>query len=130
MQSAGAKSGKRDRAENNKQSGAASESDARDDNKRAKEEHPEAPGPVIGMNDERGGVRRVFVSCFVCLFVGFWGWGWLTGVWWGVEGSLRRGVREVWWSVGVREGGYFCGERGGGGFAMRFRRTRIVVVGL
>lgn len=25
-------------------------------NKKAKEEHPEAPGPVLGMNDERGGV--------------------------------------------------------------------------
>jgi len=27
-------------------------------NKKAKEEHPEAPGPVIGMNDERGGKGR------------------------------------------------------------------------
>lgn len=25
-------------------------------NEKAKKEHPEAPGPVIGMNDERGGV--------------------------------------------------------------------------
>ena len=25
-------------------------------NKKAKEDHPEAPGPVLGMNDERGGV--------------------------------------------------------------------------
>jgi hypothetical protein len=24
--------------------------------KKAKEQHPEAPGPVLGMNDERGGV--------------------------------------------------------------------------
>ena len=25
-------------------------------NEQAKKDHPEAPGPVIGMNDERGGV--------------------------------------------------------------------------
>lgn len=56
VHSAASKSGKRDRASDNTQSGAASERDARDDNKRAKEENPEAPGPVIGMNDERGGV--------------------------------------------------------------------------
>lgn len=34
-----------------------SEKDHNDSNKRAKEEiDPKAPGPVIGMNDERGGV--------------------------------------------------------------------------
>lgn len=27
-----------------------------EDGKRAKEDFPEAPGPVLGMNDERGGV--------------------------------------------------------------------------
>lgn len=81
MQSAGAKASKRDRAADNKQSGAASETDARDDNKRAKEEHPEAPGPVIGMNDERGGVRCVFSLCFVCFCAWVcWGLGWLTCV--------------------------------------------------
>jgi len=34
---------------------ATSQSDHTNANKRAKEDHPEAPGPVIGMNDERGG---------------------------------------------------------------------------
>lgn len=33
-----------------------SEADQNNSNPRAKEESPEAPGPVIGMNDERGGV--------------------------------------------------------------------------
>jgi hypothetical protein len=33
-----------------------SQNDERNSNKRAKEENPEAPGPVLGMNDERGGV--------------------------------------------------------------------------
>lgn len=114
MQSAGAKSGKRDRAENNKQSGAASETDARDDNKRAKEEHPEAPGPVIGMNDERGGVRCVFSLCFVVFCAwGCWGWGWLTCVLGSVEGSLMLEVREVWRSVVVvRVRGSVMGENG------------------
>ncbi len=59
MQSSGSKAGKRDRVDGNKQSSAASEADARQDNSRAKKDNPEAPGPVIGMNDERGGV-----SCF------------------------------------------------------------------
>ena len=35
---------------------ATTERDHGSHNKKAKEEHPEAPGPVIGMNDERGGV--------------------------------------------------------------------------
>lgn len=34
---------------------AASEADQGNHNERAKKDHPEAPGPVIGMNDERGG---------------------------------------------------------------------------
>ena len=62
VQSGASKSGKRDRVEGNKQSSAASETDSRDNNKRAKEDHPEAPGPVIGMNDERGGVSFYFFS--------------------------------------------------------------------
>lgn len=33
-----------------------SEVDQNNSNQRAKKESPEAPGPVIGMNDERGGV--------------------------------------------------------------------------
>jgi hypothetical protein len=32
-----------------------SETDTGNNNKRAHEDHPAAPGPVIGMNDERGG---------------------------------------------------------------------------
>jgi hypothetical protein len=35
---------------------ATSRKDERNNNKRAKEDHPEAPEPVIGMNEERGGV--------------------------------------------------------------------------
>ncbi len=56
VQSGASKSGKRDRVEDNKQSSAASERDSRNDNERAKKDMPEAPGPIIGMNDERGGV--------------------------------------------------------------------------
>jgi hypothetical protein len=33
-----------------------SQQDQRNSNKRAEQDHPEAPGPVIGMNDERGSV--------------------------------------------------------------------------
>lgn len=36
-------------------SSATSRKDQSNSNQRAKEDHPEAPGPVIGMNDERGG---------------------------------------------------------------------------
>ena len=34
---------------------ATSQKDQRNSNERAKKEHPEAPEPVIGMNEERGG---------------------------------------------------------------------------
>ncbi|MCJ1306654.1 hypothetical protein MMC25_000297 [Agyrium rufum] len=34
---------------------ATSETDQGNNNERAKKDHPEAPGPVLGMNDERGG---------------------------------------------------------------------------
>jgi hypothetical protein len=37
-------------------SAATSEKDKDNENKKAQEDHPEAPGVVIGMNDERGGV--------------------------------------------------------------------------
>lgn len=30
-----------------------------EENAQAKRDHPEAPGPVLGMNDERGGVRTL-----------------------------------------------------------------------
>jgi hypothetical protein len=42
-------------------SGATSERDAGENNKRAKEDNPEAPGPVLGMNDERGGVSATLL---------------------------------------------------------------------
>ena len=35
---------------------ATSEKDSGNQNEQAKKDHPEAPGPVIGMNSERGGV--------------------------------------------------------------------------
>lgn len=65
IQSSASKSGKQERAAGggSEQSSAASEKDHGDQNKKAKEDHPEAPGPVIGMNDERGGVS--FISNFV-----------------------------------------------------------------
>lgn len=55
VQSSGAKQGQRDKAAG--QGGqAATQADERNNNQRAKDENPEAPGPVLGMNDERGGV--------------------------------------------------------------------------
>lgn len=36
---------------------ATSERDTHNSNEKAKKDHPEAPSPVVGMNDERGGVR-------------------------------------------------------------------------
>ena len=57
VQSGASQSGKRDRtADNENSSQGASERDAGNQNEQAKKDHPEAPGPVIGMNDERGGV--------------------------------------------------------------------------
>lgn len=91
VHSAGAKAGKRDRATDDKQSSAASEHDSRQDNKRAKEDHPEAPGPVIGMNDERGGVGFPFLRCrwFQSVWCSF-GEGMLIWVWRAVEGTLKK----------------------------------------
>ena len=52
-------SGKADRAAGDQgNSQATSQQDKGDQNKQAKKDHPEAPSPVIGMNDERGGVSR------------------------------------------------------------------------
>lgn len=87
VHSAAAKSGKRDRAEDNKQSSAASERDSRNDNKRAKEDHPEAPGPVIGMNDERGGVSLL-------LFVGVAGFLVVGGAGADTAGDCRRDIES------------------------------------
>ena len=58
IQSSASKSGTRARAEGSKQSDAISESDSQKSNEKAKKDYPEAPGPVIGMNDERGGVSQ------------------------------------------------------------------------
>ncbi len=49
------KEGKAERA-SGEGSAAASEKDQDQRNKKAQDDHPEAPGVVIGMNDERGGV--------------------------------------------------------------------------
>jgi len=48
------KEGKKERA-SGEGSAATSEKDKGNQNEKAKEDHPEAPGPVLGMNDERGG---------------------------------------------------------------------------
>ena len=61
VQSSASKSGKQQRSVDSEQSGATSEKDTGDNNKRAEEDHPEAPQPVIGMNDERGPVS---LFCF------------------------------------------------------------------
>ena len=57
VQSAASQSGKRERvADNENASQGTSEKDSGNQNEQAKKDHPEAPGPVIGMNDERGAV--------------------------------------------------------------------------
>ena len=57
VQSGASQSGKRERAtDNDNASQGTSEKDSGNQNEQAKKDHPEAPGPVIGMNDERGGV--------------------------------------------------------------------------
>lgn len=50
IQSDASKSGKSQRAEQSHPDSAATERDSRNDNEQAKKDHPEAPGPVIGMN--------------------------------------------------------------------------------
>lgn len=62
-------SGKQERAsgsEHSSSSAAISEKDHGDQNAKAKKDHPEAPGPVIGMNDERGGVSFFFLWVMRC----------------------------------------------------------------
>lgn len=57
VQSGASQSGKRERAADDQNaSQATSEKDSGNQNEQAKKDHPEAPGPVIGMNSERGGV--------------------------------------------------------------------------
>ena len=66
VQSGASQSGKRERASGDEsQSQATTEKDKGNQNEQAQKDHPEAPGPVIGMNDERGGVSFLLV---------FWGW--------------------------------------------------------
>ena len=62
VQSSAAKAGKQQRAEESHPTSAATEKDQGNNNERAKKDHPEAPGPVIGMNDERGGVSDHLAS--------------------------------------------------------------------
>ena len=62
IQSSASKSGKQQRAEGSHPDSAATEKDTGNSNERAKKDHPEAPGPVIGMNDERGGVSEYLAS--------------------------------------------------------------------
>ncbi|KAK3178608.1 hypothetical protein OEA41_000745 [Lepraria neglecta] len=55
VQSGASQGGKRSRVSGDeKESQGTTEKDAGNQNEQAKKDHPEAPGPVIGMNDERG----------------------------------------------------------------------------
>lgn len=65
MQASASHAGKRARAEDASNSSASSHKDQGSKNETAKKDHPEAPGPVIGMNDERGGVSFL---CYCCLW--------------------------------------------------------------
>ena len=57
VQSGASQSGKRERVGGNEnESQGTTEKDSGNQNEQAKKDHPEAPGPVIGMNDERGQV--------------------------------------------------------------------------
>lgn len=57
VQSGASQSGKRERAADNENaSQGTSEKDSGNQNEQAQKDHPEAPGPVLGMNDERGQV--------------------------------------------------------------------------
>ena len=58
MQHKAAEEGKEERATDAGEKGSSTATGRKggDANERAKKDHPEAPGPVIGMNDERGGV--------------------------------------------------------------------------
>lgn len=75
-------SGQEERAENEfiadrTKSQATTERDLRHSNRRAKEENPEAPEPIIGMNDEKGEVSLLppsevaLCSYPQCLMIGF-----------------------------------------------------------
>jgi hypothetical protein len=66
VQSAASKSGKRQRAEGSHADSAATETDSRGDNTQAKKDHPEAPGPVIGMNSGAQFFRVSVNNSIIC----------------------------------------------------------------
>ena len=81
IQSDSSNAGKADRTSG--QTGASQatlEEDQGNQNEQAKKDHPEAPGPVIGMNDERGGVSRPTKSS---------GWEKFIGLTYAVEGNNK-----------------------------------------
>lgn len=59
IQSSASLSGQNARVKDPEQSSSASEKDHGKQNMKAEKDHPEAPTPVIGMNDERGQVSRI-----------------------------------------------------------------------
>ena len=61
-QSQNAQAGMKEHEQFKEGSQAISRKDERDNNKRAKEDHPEAPEPVIGMNEERGSVSLPYLG--------------------------------------------------------------------
>jgi len=65
VQSDAVKSGKEARARGDSQSQATGEHDDGNYNEKAKKDHPKAPTPVIGMNDERGAVSPTRLSLLV-----------------------------------------------------------------
>ena len=71
VQAQASQSGGRERASGDeRQSQASTEKDSGNQNEQAKKDHPEAPGPVIGMNDERGQVGSMVRV--VRLFTNYW----------------------------------------------------------
>lgn len=75
-QAINATAGREEREKNEKNTDATTsqqgvtESDQRGSNEKAKKEHPKAPGPVIGMNDEKGSVSRHRVFIIDYLHIG------------------------------------------------------------
>lgn len=57
VQSAASQSGMKEREKQHPDKSNAIAQRGGEENEKAKKQHPEAPRPVIGMNDERGGVR-------------------------------------------------------------------------
>ena len=60
VQNSAVQAGKKERAEAEERSSATNEKDYGNQNEKAQKDHPEAPGPVLGMNDERGPVSLCF----------------------------------------------------------------------